>query len=109
MEGGSTRDWQKSNGTTCRSHVSRGPLLERHVAHLRHDGNRVDVELGKLDGPIRISGSCTWDHRSELRSTEQQNTLSNFHRKWPNSNGQFASTTVTIAAGSALPCRAATS
>ena len=49
--------------------LSRAPGLDlgSHVARLRGAGNRVDVELATLEGPLRLSGSGTWDLKTGLK------------------------------------------
>ena len=37
-----------------------GLNLGSHVARLRGGGSKVDVELGTLEGPLRLSGGGTW-------------------------------------------------
>jgi len=44
-----------------------GLPLGSHVARLRGGGSKVDIELGTLDGPLRLSGSGTWDPKAGLR------------------------------------------
>lgn len=39
---------------------ARGLVLGSHVAHLRGGGDKVDIELGTIDGPLRLSGIGTW-------------------------------------------------
>jgi general secretion pathway protein N len=39
---------------------ARGLELGSHVARLRGGGARVDIELGSLEGPMRIEGGGTW-------------------------------------------------
>jgi len=44
-----------------------GLLLGSHVARLRGGGNKVDIELGTLEGALRLSGTGTWDPKTGLR------------------------------------------
>lgn len=37
-----------------------GLTLGSHVARLRGGGSKVDIELGTIDGPLRLSGGGTW-------------------------------------------------
>jgi general secretion pathway protein N len=37
-----------------------GLELGSHVARLRGAGSRVDIELGTIEGPLRVSGSGSW-------------------------------------------------
>jgi general secretion pathway protein N len=48
---------------------SRAPGLDlgSHIARLRGAGSRVDIELATLDGPLRLSGSGTWDPKAGLK------------------------------------------
>lgn len=39
---------------------ARGLALGSHVARLRGGGSKVDVELGTIDGSLRLSGRGTW-------------------------------------------------
>ena len=43
-----------------------GLVLGSHVARLRGGGSKVDIELGTLDGPLRLSGKGTWDPKAGL-------------------------------------------
>lgn len=43
-----------------------GVELGSHVARLRGAGSRVDIELGTLDGPLRVTGAGTWSARGGL-------------------------------------------
>ena len=43
-----------------------GLALGSHVAHLRGGGSRVDIELGTIEGPLRLSGSGTWTGETGL-------------------------------------------
>jgi general secretion pathway protein N len=43
-----------------------GIELGSHVARLRGAGSRVDIELGTLEGPLRLSGAGTWSARAGL-------------------------------------------
>jgi general secretion pathway protein N len=43
-----------------------GLVLGSHVARLRGGGSKVDLELGTLDGPLRLSGKGTWDPKAGL-------------------------------------------
>ncbi len=45
---------------------ARGLTLGSHVAHLRGGGRKIDIELGTLDGPLRLSGSGTWTAEAGL-------------------------------------------
>jgi general secretion pathway protein N len=45
---------------------ARGLTLGSHVAHLRGGGSKVDIELGTLDGPMRLSGSGSWNRETGL-------------------------------------------
>jgi general secretion pathway protein N len=49
--------------------LSRAPGLDlgSHVARLRGGGSKVDIELGTLEGPLRLSGSGTWDPKTGLK------------------------------------------
>lgn len=49
--------------------LSRAPGLDlgSHVARLRGAGSRVDIELATLEGPLRLSGSGTWDLKAGLK------------------------------------------
>jgi general secretion pathway protein N len=49
--------------------LSRAPGLDlgSHVAKLRGAGRKVDIELGTLEGPLRLSGSGTWDPKAGLK------------------------------------------
>lgn len=40
--------------------------LGSHVARLRGAGSRVDIELGTLGGPLRLSGAGSWSPRGGL-------------------------------------------
>lgn len=40
--------------------------LGSHVARLRGAGSKVDIELGTLDGPLRLSGGGTWTRDAGL-------------------------------------------
>jgi hypothetical protein len=44
-----------------------GLLLGSHVARLRGGGNKVDIELGTLEGALRLTGTGTWDPKTGLR------------------------------------------
>ena len=44
-----------------------GLFLGSHVARLRGGGSKVDIELGTLDGPLRLSGTGNWDPKGGLR------------------------------------------
>lgn len=48
---------------------SRTPGLDlgSHVARLRGGGSKVDIDLGTLEGPLRLSGSGTWDLKAGLK------------------------------------------
>jgi len=48
--------------------VARAPGLDlgSHVARLRGGGNKVDIELSTLGGPLRLSGSGTWTPEAGL-------------------------------------------
>ena len=50
---------------------SRTPGLDlgSHVARLRGGGSKVDIDLGTLEGPLRLSGSGTWDLKAGLKGT----------------------------------------
>ena len=50
---------------------SRTPGLDlgSHVARLRGGGSKVDIDLGTVEGPLRLSGSGTWDVRAGLKMT----------------------------------------
>ncbi len=39
---------------------AQGLDLGSHVARLRGGGSKVDIELGTLEGPLRLSGGGTW-------------------------------------------------
>jgi general secretion pathway protein N len=45
-----------------RVRLARAPGLDlgSHVARLRGGGNKVDIELATLEGPLRLSGSGAW-------------------------------------------------
>lgn len=45
-----------------RVRLARAPGLDlgSHVARLRGGGNKVDIELSTLEGPLRLTGSGTW-------------------------------------------------
>jgi general secretion pathway protein N len=43
-----------------------GLALGSHVARLRGGGSKVDIELGTIDGPLRLSGSGTWTAETGL-------------------------------------------
>lgn len=47
---------------------SRAPGLDlgSHVARLRGGGNKVDIELATLSGPLRLSGKGTWTQETGL-------------------------------------------
>jgi hypothetical protein len=45
---------------------SSGLELGSHLARLRGAGNRVDIELGTLGGPLRVAGGGSWSPRGEL-------------------------------------------
>ena len=45
---------------------SSGLQLGSHVARLRGAGNRVDIELGTLSGPLRVAGAGSWSPRGGL-------------------------------------------
>jgi len=51
--------------------LSRAPGLDlgSHVARLRGAGSRVDIELGTLDGPLRLSGNGSWNREAGLKMT----------------------------------------
>ncbi len=51
--------------------MSRAPALDlgSHVARLRGAGSRVDIELGTLEGPLRLSGSGSWSRETGLKMT----------------------------------------
>jgi len=46
---------------------ARGLELGSHVARLRGGGARVDIELGSLEGPMRIEGGGTWTTSGAVR------------------------------------------
>jgi len=48
--------------------LARAPGLDlgSHVARLRGGGNKVDIELATLSGPLRLSGSGTWTPEAGL-------------------------------------------
>ncbi|HWM44268.1 MAG TPA: type II secretion system protein N [Burkholderiales bacterium] len=48
---------------------SRAPGLDlgSHVARLRGGGSKVDIELGTLEGPLRLSGSGMWDPKAGFK------------------------------------------
>lgn len=46
-----------------------GVDLGSHVARLRGGGNKVDIELATLSGPLRLSGSGTWTPEAGLSLT----------------------------------------
>lgn len=43
-----------------------GLNLGSHVARLRGGGSKVDIELGTIDGPLRLSGGGTWTRQRGL-------------------------------------------
>jgi general secretion pathway protein N len=45
---------------------AKGIELGSHIAKLRGAGSRVDIELGTLDGPLRLSGRGTWSRGAGL-------------------------------------------
>jgi general secretion pathway protein N len=45
---------------------ARGLALGSHIAHLRGGGRKIDIELGTLDGPLRLSGRGTWSAEAGL-------------------------------------------
>jgi general secretion pathway protein N len=51
--------------------LSRAPGLDlgSHVMRLRGGGNKVDIELATLAGPLRLSGSGTWTPQAGLSLT----------------------------------------
>jgi general secretion pathway protein N len=51
--------------------MSRAPTLDlgSHVARLRGAGSRVDIELGTLEGPLRLNGSGSWSRQTGLKMT----------------------------------------
>jgi general secretion pathway protein N len=51
--------------------MSRAPGLElgSHVARLRGGGTRIDIELGTLEGPLRLNGSGSWTRETGLKIT----------------------------------------
>ena len=51
-----------------RVRLSRAPGLDlgSHIARLRGGGSKVDIELGTLEGPLRLTGKGTWDRESGL-------------------------------------------
>jgi len=51
--------------------LARAPGLDlgSHVARLRGGGNKVDIELATLSGPLRLSGSGTWTPAAGLSLT----------------------------------------
>lgn len=40
--------------------AARGLELGSHVARLRGGGRKIDIELGTIDGPLRLSGGGAW-------------------------------------------------
>lgn len=50
---------------------TRAPGLDlgSHVARLRGSGNKVDIELATLEGPLRLTGSGTWTPQAGLSLT----------------------------------------
>jgi general secretion pathway protein N len=48
---------------------ARAPGLDlgSHVARLRGGGSKVDIDLGTLEGSLRLSGSGTWDLKAGLK------------------------------------------
>jgi general secretion pathway protein N len=48
---------------------SRTPALDlgSHVARLRGGGSKVNIDLGTLEGSLRLSGSGTWDLKTGLK------------------------------------------
>jgi general secretion pathway protein N len=48
--------------------LTRAPGLDlgSHIARLRGGGSKVDIELGTLEGPLRLTGKGTWDRESGL-------------------------------------------
>ena len=63
---------------------ARGLALGSHVARLRGGGARVDIELGSLEGPMRIEGGGTWTTSGAVRMSgslhAQDRELGNFLR-----------------------------
>jgi len=49
--------------------VARGLELGSHVARLRGKGDKVDIEFGTIDGPLRLSGGGAWTLKSGLAVT----------------------------------------
>lgn len=43
-----------------------GLNLGSHVARLRGGGSKIDIELGTIDGPLRLSGGGTWTRQRGL-------------------------------------------
>jgi general secretion pathway protein N len=39
---------------------AQGIALGSHVAHIRGGGNKMDIELASIEGPLRLSGGGTW-------------------------------------------------
>ncbi len=46
-----------------------GLNLGSHVARLRGGGNKIDIELGTIDGPLRLSGGGTWTRERGLQAS----------------------------------------
>jgi general secretion pathway protein N len=51
--------------------LARAPGLDlgSHVARLRGGGSKVDIELGSLGGPLRLSGAGVWTRERGLLAT----------------------------------------
>jgi hypothetical protein len=51
--------------------MSRAPGLDlgSHVARLRGAGSRVDIDLGTLEGSLRLNGSGSWSRETGLKMT----------------------------------------
>lgn len=49
--------------------LSRAPGLDlgSHVAKLRGAGSKVDIELGTLEGPLRLNGKGSWNRQAGLQ------------------------------------------
>lgn len=45
---------------------ARGIELGSHIARLRGGGSKVDIELGTIDGPVRLSGGGSWTRKGGL-------------------------------------------
>lgn len=46
--------------------IAHGLDLGSHVARLRGGGSKIDIELGTVEGPLRLSGGGTWTRDNGL-------------------------------------------